>query len=350
MYSKSKETLNIGIRADGSEIIGLGHIFRTISLANEFKKRNHNLFYFVKKNEIVYDILRNHRYQFVGIDENVGKDDEIVLMNSLLNRFQIDILIGDHQSLDQEYLNKVDRSNRLVVLIDVIRDFSIDADLIINGGIYAEDYKTMAQQYGRNVLLGPKYNLLRKQFLNLPSRKINHSVRNLLITMGGSDVNNMTIPIIKSLSELIEDITCHIVIGYSYKNISEIENIAKENNFFELHYNVEHMASLMQLSDVAIVACGTTLYELAATGTPSIGIIQAENQILQANRFADKGIILLFDGDIVFEKANFKKMVKKLILDKQMRKEMASTGQTLIDGKGSERCYEEVINTYYSNK
>lgn len=47
----------------------------------------------------------------------------------------------------------------------------------------------------------------------------------------------------------------------------------------------------MEKCDVAISACGSTLYELAVCGVPTIGIIIADNQIGICEKLNNMGVI-----------------------------------------------------------
>lgn len=51
------------------------------------------------------------------------------------------------------------------------------------------------------------------------------------------------------------------------------------------------MAALMSQCDLGISAGGTTLYELCATGVPSVSFLTADNQISAVSAFSDNRII-----------------------------------------------------------
>jgi UDP-2,4-diacetamido-2,4,6-trideoxy-beta-L-altropyranose hydrolase len=346
----NKKKLNICFRVDGNENIGLGHVYRTMSLANEFNIRHHSVFFLIREDNAVQDILDKNGYKITTIKKTLSLIDEIEYLNSFLNNNQIDIIVMDLYIADQKYIRYINKVNRLLVVIDVLHDMTLDVDIIINGGIYAVNSFDLSKNRNKTILLGPQYNLVRSQFKNFPNKVINNSVKNILITIGGSDVNNLTYDIVVALLEIDKSINYHIVFGKASKNDSKINKIVKMNKKIHIYHNVEDMATLMERNDIAISACGTTLYELSATGIPTIGIIQAKNQIIQAKRFEQEGIIILFEGDIIKDKDQFKDIVVFLINNNKLRRNMSIKGQKLINGEGAQNCYNKVISILNSKK
>jgi UDP-2,4-diacetamido-2,4,6-trideoxy-beta-L-altropyranose hydrolase len=346
MEKKEEYKFNIGIRADGNNELGLGHIIRTMALAKEFQKRHCKVLYWIKKDSNVQQLLKSNNFDVVELDLDLSIEKEIQVLNKSGKENKIDVFIGDAKHINQKYLNKLDRTNKLVVLIDVLRDMKIDADLIINGGIYATEYQKEAQENNRNVLLGAKYNLLREQFNNCKARNIDKKVNNILITMGGSDVLGLTSTFIKYINEFNNKMKIEVVIGNSFVNHIGIKEIANKLPNVYLHYNVKNMAELMYRSDLAISAGGTTLYELSATGTPTLAVIQAENQVLQTNGFQQKGVIVNLGYGKEIERNIFLEEINVLIEDLDKRKTMSELGQIEVDGKGAERCFFRILEEY----
>lgn len=346
MLEKFEDKLNIGIRADGNSQIGLGHIIRTMALAREFQKNNHGILYWVKENPVILKLLKQNNFDVLEIDSSLDINKETELINSTFKKNKIDIFIGDAAHIDQVYLDQLNRANKLVVLLDVLKDMKINADLIISGGIHAVDYQREAERFNRNVLLGSRYVLLREQFNNCKPRCINRKVSNVLITMGGADVQNLTPTFIRYISQINNDLMINVVIGNAFKNKVEISEIANKLSNVYLHHNVQNMADLMYENDIAISAGGTTLYELSATGTPTMAVIQAENQILQTTRFQNKGIVInLGYGDKLDKDVFADEFI--LINDWEKRKRMSALGQSEVDGKGVQRCYKSILKAFY---
>ena len=84
---------------------------------------------------------------------------------------------------------------------------------------------------------------------------------------------------------------------------------------------------------------------MAATGTPTLTLLQADNQIKVAQAMAEAGTIInLGFGDKVAG-AEISAELKRLTNDFQTRKEMSIKGQNLIDGHGAERTADYILHS-----
>ena len=102
------------------------------------------------------------------------------------------------------------------------------------------------------------------------------------------------------------------------------------------------MVKLMEISDICISACGSTLYELAYMGIPTVGIITAKNQELLAYNMEKEKLIVNIGWYNKLNEEIFAKTLEKLIFDYEMRKDMSCRFKKLIDGKGAKRIVKEL--------
>mgnify|MGYP004004219431 CR=1 FL=1 len=96
--------------------------------------------------------------------------------------------------------------------------------------------------------------------------------------------------------------------------------------------------------DLAFTAAGNTVLEVAYLGIPSI-IVCAEKFENETAEFIEKigfGINLGFGKNLPIEKIT--KTVKSLMNDYELRKTMNRVGKSLIDGNGTERIYNVIVN------
>ena len=223
--------------------------------------------------------------------------------------------------------------------------YPFPSDIVVNGNIYAPELNYQSTSEGTEFLLGSKYTLLRQEFQNISRSSISKNVNLMLITVGGSDKLNLTPKIIAIIDRLECDLHLDVVVGPGFNNIAQIISITKEIDIeVALHFNVSKMSELMMNSDLAISAGGSTLYELAATGTPAITLLQADNQIKVAEAMDREGVVInLGFGDLVSEE-EVKKTINKLINDFSLRKRMSDKGQSLVDGQGASRVAQFILD------
>ena len=192
---------------------------------------------------------------------------------------------------------------------------------------------------------GTDYIILRSPFENIKRDSANTVVKTVMITIGGSDLRNLTPTIIKKICSKYPKIRFEIIKGAALYNLGEMEEQFTDNIF--LHYNVDSntMKDLMISSDFAISAAGQTIYELLATKTPFIPIKIADNQtnnidsLIKMN-LIDKSIDFSTSTNIRELKNSFMKM-----LDFSVRQNMINKFQKVLDSKGRTRIINKLLNS-----
>lgn len=305
--------MNIIIKADGGSNIGMGHIMRTMVLAKELSKI-HKVSYICKQDkefEAGRMKIREAGYSIYD-DLTIGGD----------------ILITDSYGVDRCYFAETRRYYKNLIYIDDLNLFYHDVDLLINQNINASDldYKEP------NLLLGPEYALLREEFQGCKEKVIKEKAADILITMGGSDPHNLT-------SQLFEKLSCleyrfHVVVGSAFKNKESLLKLKSDN--VQLYENA-NMKALMEHCDIAISACGSTLYELSACGTPAFGIVLADNQKKVANKFNELGLVRSLGELDTIDRSSLANEVTLLMENFEKRKKVSREMQRLVDGNGAQR-------------
>lgn len=103
------------------------------------------------------------------------------------------------------------------------------------------------------------------------------------------------------------------------------------------------MYEIMQNCDIAISACGSTLYELAVCGVPTLGIIIADNQQGIAKKMDELGMIKNMGWYDKLNKDKFIDALNCLCNDFVKRREISLRAKKAIDGNGVNRIVKELI-------
>lgn len=74
------------------------------------------------------------------------------------------------------------------------------------------------------------------------------------------------------------------------RNLPHLLEIEKAYSNVFIHQNVLNMAEIMTMCDIAVSACGSTMYELCACGLPIITYSVADNQLQGVKKFEESGI------------------------------------------------------------
>lgn len=295
----------VALRVDGGKDIGMGHIMRSMALANDLKKDGEILrdFYITKNEPSAVKKLRENDFEVITIDKDLSYEEEIEKVKKIIKKEEVNKLITDSYEIDQNYLIEMRKVVDKLVTVHDYAPFAFPSHVVINGNAYAEnlDYESL---YGDTEFrLGTDYLLLREEFRNLPEIEVRDRVQNILITVGGYDLRNLTPNIIEALNSINfdemddqyidkENLHIYVVIGPSFDNLDQIVAEVKKSNLdISLNFNVKKMSKLMIKSDIAISSGGSTLYELAVTKTPALVLLQAENQVRVAEKLDGKNIV-----------------------------------------------------------
>jgi spore coat polysaccharide biosynthesis predicted glycosyltransferase SpsG len=174
--------------------------------------------------------------------------------------------------------------------------------------------------------------------------------RKVLVTMGGSDPDNVTLKVIQALQQVdMDGLEAIVVVGGSNPNHEELQAAVQDSRFpIRLESNVTHMPELMAWADVAVSAGGSTCWEIAFMGLPSLVLVLSENQQGIATGLDEAGVVLNVGW---YTKASIAQVTKTLVVlleDRGLRRRMGLQGRELVDGLGSERAVKFLQTLSYS--
>ncbi len=335
----------IGFRVDSNEIIATGHFMRCMVIALELQSLGNDVLFICADTN--GSNLAN-RYGFHSIVLQTLWNDmnsEVERLVEVIRVHSIDHLVIDSYQVTYKYL-KTMNSIVPVIYIDDLNAFACPVSMIINYNVYANElpYKVYPPIQTK-LLLGPAYVPLRREFQDI--NKIPQSeVSNILISTGGSDPFHIAEELVNTLNSHVDfqNMNLHVVVGPFCKFVTH--SIEKYDNVV-LHCNVANMAELMCISDVAITAGGSTMYEICACGLPAISFSFADNQI-PGVEYMEKTGLIPYAGDFRMNASeSLSKIVEiayKLIRDSSRRIEIASNMKDLIDGFGGLRIAEAILS------
>ena len=331
----------IVIRVDGSNKGGLGHVYRCLILAKELKKRGYFVSFISQDIDDIPKRIKKEGFEAITLSKDSNEKQRAKELVEILKSKRPNILITDLIEINFDFSDEVKKIGVKIICVDILGKIKFKPHVVINRTLVKERYKNYNFNSNIKYYLGPKYEILNKSFelANKTKRSIDRKVKNVLVTLGGSDPENLCPRVIKALEGL--GVNVNIVMGPAYHNIKQIKDVLraiKNKNDFKLLYDIDNMAQLMLKSDIAITAGGLTLLELAATGTPAIVCCEVPHQVENANAIQRKGTVvnlgLLPDKDKI--KESFLELANKPI----KRKYMSWRGKRITDGKGLERVCE----------
>ena len=247
------------------------------------------------------------------------------------------------------YLNYIGRNAKLLVTLEDLIDYPYCSDVVIIPYCGADKLK-LKNDCKTRYLMGPIYFPLREEFNN-DSFVVSKNAKKILITMGGSDPEKITLKVLNSISKLDKYYDIVAVLGKA-SNISnkDIDNImVNYKGLFKVISDVENMSKLMLESDVAITNSGLTKYELSSLGVPAIIISNNAQQALYSEDFSSYGSSVHLGGINVVTEKNIRESCDDLMQDYKLRLKMSKKGKGLVDSDGLKRIGSAIFN-YKKNK
>jgi spore coat polysaccharide biosynthesis protein SpsF len=160
----------------------------------------------------------------------------------------------------------------------------------------------------------------------------------LLVAMGGSDPQGLTLRAAKALVPLDPVFRIRFVIGTGMADAAKAAAsvVALKNNF-ETVEGADDLATEYAAADLALCAFGVTAYELAAFGVPAIYLGLTPDHARSAGAFDDAGMGLSLGVASETSDDQILSAVKALMSDAARRREMRQAGLAVLDGNGAAR-------------
>jgi spore coat polysaccharide biosynthesis predicted glycosyltransferase SpsG len=181
--------------------------------------------------------------------------------------------------------------------------------------------------------------LLRREFAEWAGwrREYPAVARRVLVTLGGSDPDNVAARVMDALalSELRGELETVIVVGAGSPHLAQLQPAALEHPNLDLRANVTDMAALMAWADMAITGGGSTCWETAFMRLPSIILALAANQTAIANELDSATGAVNQGWHERVTAAAIAAALDGLARSQQRRRAVGESGRRLVNGEGA---------------
>jgi len=355
--------LRFAFRVDSSPEIGLGHLMRCLTLANELQRFGYESYF------ICRDFPQNHShlllesdFKVILLDCNrkpnqidwlgVSSNEDVSACVPILKDIPVDWLVVDHYSIDNIWSSQIRKEfpDLKIMAIDDLANRSHDCDFLLDQTYNRKrsDYNDLIPQHA-TFCGGTDYALIRREFLKARENskdKIHEDNDSLhiLLALGGGDVSSQISIVGQALLELSKTNSFSLTAIIGQTDDSYLKSIRSCNLDLELLKFSNNIAEEMAKADIAIGAGGGTSWERCCVGVPTIVLTLAKNQIEIAK-------ILHSENAGISVKTDFQDILsalKKMINDKILLKQMRSNALKLCDGKGLDRVISALISDSFS--
>lgn len=331
------------IRADANSAIGTGHIMRCLALAQAWQAAAGKVvFLSACESGPLRRRLVDEGMEVVALGD---PGDWRIVTQALAIYPDAWVAFDGYYFGTADQQRMKDAGHRLLVVDDLAHLDYYAADLVVNQNLGAQGL-TYHHRPSTRLLLGTDYVLLRREFLAHQGvrRDVPERAQRILVTLGGADPDNATLTIVRALQRLdAHDLEVVVTLGASYPHFDALQAAigSQPSTFhspsFTFVRNAPNMPHFMAWADMALSAGGTTAWELAYMGVPSLAVVLASNQQRSVDRLSALGVVENLGGHTDLSGDRIAVAVQQLRDDTNRRKWMSAAGQALIDGRGVQR-------------
>ncbi len=249
---------------------GLGHLFRSLILANTLRNSGNQVKFIMNKHNYSNKKIKDCGFELSTIDfrSNYWED------KYLESNKDVSTWINDRLETSYSHSKIIKENDLKLITFDDTGEGAIKADLNVASLIF----KPKSDIKGKIVLQGHKYLIMDPQINKF--RKLRSNLEKVLVSIGGSDTWGITLIVMKKLIKY--NIKATVVLGPSFTHFGEVQKIyqAAPKGFFKMYSRgVPSLIKEMDLHQIAITSAGTTPFQANALGLPCLVIASESFEI-----------------------------------------------------------------------
>ncbi len=342
--------MKIIFRVDGYQEIGLGHIVRCKSIADNILKRdkNNKIIFISKLDSYSKSILKNKDIQVINLLCNESEEKNIL---KYVDQTKGDVLFIDNiYNYDPEFLIKL-RKKIQVILFHYFRPACFYADKYILPSAHTSGTILKNKLWDKSdvkFFYGPDYVIINRDIQEIKKNRIrnkkNTSRLKLVVTTGGSDPKGVLLKVTEWLSNSnLKNVDICILKGQVFMHDKDLNSLIKKLPSYIkiIVYNQNELID----ADIAICTFGVSTYELMYLGIPVISIGHASANV-QGSYLLQKRYNTLIDLGLIDELNENKFILNlELVLNSSViRSNLSTQASEIIDGKGLDRVTDLIFN------
>jgi len=364
----------IAIRADASVQIGTGHILRCLLLAEMLQNSGLDVEFLCRvypgdlinwirsKGFKVHELQAplaptdsEHHYSHDPLNSTasgiIQSQDAQGTIHALQER-TLEWLIVDCYGLDRTWEEQLRSITKNIFAIDDLANRKHDCDLLLDQNFFSEAHSRYEGLVSRSTkqLLGPKYALLRKEFVTSRQslKPKSDKIKRIFVFFGGTDPDNVTGRVLDALTApRLQHLQIDVVIGLNNPNRKSIEEKVGERKLTTLHVQIDNIAELMAAADLALGAGGSGILERLCLGLHCLIITTADNQRSTIDDLHDEGLVTKLGSARSIRVETIQQAITKSIEYPEVVQHNAIRGMKLVTGGGAALVLRHLLQRTY---
>jgi UDP-2,4-diacetamido-2,4,6-trideoxy-beta-L-altropyranose hydrolase len=341
---------NLIIRADAGSEIGTGHVMRCLALGQAWQDRGGTVtFITASDSHGLAERVRAEGMDWAVISAKPGSDNDARLTGRHAKKTGAGWVVVDGYHFSDHYLAIIRCAGLKILAIDDKGYKTLfHADIILNQNVYASCEIYQNQEPAPTLLLGTKYALIRREFFRKGrvERQEPDIAKKILVTLGGSDPDNATQKVIEAIRDITvtEGLKAVIVTGYNNPHFNALVEAAGGSPGIQLIRPTADMPGLMAWADMAVIAAGSTAWEMAFIGMPFITLVIADNQLPVAEGLEKLGATVNMGWSLAVTPGSLGSMIRTVMQSRGLRQALSGRVRELVDGEGAARVIMHLCN------
>lgn len=324
------------IRADASAEMGMGHLMRTVALGQMLQDAACEVhFATIAHNVEIIERLQAENFSVHQIRAPFSEGTDVRTLAHIGRGIAASWIVVDGYHFSATYekiIQDLVLSARLLRIDDLPR-IHHSADVLLSQNFGAQ-HMNFSTEVSTQKLLGLEFLLLRREFRKARSEAksaATQSPKRLLVTLGGGtpqgDIANLKIA--RALFDLgANQLEVVYIAGRMSANKAELKKCLSPNH--RLLEFCDDMASEMSRADFAIVAGGSSMWELMYLGVPFLAVALSEDQKTYIEMLAEHKLCLNLGLHTTLEPTYVKSAVTRFLSDSTLSTEFKHRYAALV--------------------
>lgn len=323
----------LAIWTEGGRKIGLGHVRRCLIIARQLHIIGVHVLFLVNDDPVIFKWITKEGFKFKIAARKEG-DCRSVASD------RIKAVLLDTKKPVARLISCFKENACKVIIMDNFTPARLCADILIFPSVISEE-NLCQRGFGGKVFSGANYIPVADSYVKVRTQASRLKLRppfQILVTMGGSDPNQLTYKVVSSLLPMGEFLCVKVVIGPAFSADRRLASLEKQKlPNVEFIRGADDLSGIMVESHVAITALGTTIHELACVGVPTIIIanFSFDKEHMAVYRRLKINIPLGYYKDITAQ--DIRNAVRGLISAPQRWDKLRKRSRNIVKGNGANR-------------
>lgn len=329
--------------ADASAASGLGHLMRCMALAQAAESAAIGVLFLLSEEGAALARERHDwHFPIEIIDAGASPD----WLKESLNRCDAAALVVDSYHTEPDLLQQADQVVR-VIMDDGQLTLAAFADIIVNPATTTLDATYLEANADVTCCTGEPWRLIRREFWQISSPPVEER-NGIVISMGGSDPGNLTVPLLRALEQAGNDEPVRVITGAAYPFTDELKEMLTSVSFPVQHiHNCQDMAQVWPFARLAIGAAGGSQFELGLCQTPAMLITVADNQVAATANAIKEGWCKAWHSPDARDIEALVSESMALVKDTAALERMSRAAQGHYDAGGAHRLLEVIADALH---